>query len=115
MQDILLGEKRKGDRRQGEKCMDEYFQTTPTSVLNIIHAVKSNNPCVIHFKVLGKFILYNNPKFLGRGNGNLTGLLPLYSILNRIMLEMRHLLLNGYPLTFHSRVVSYSESNQTFL
>ena len=74
MQNIL--EKRKGEIRQGETCMDESFQTTPTPVLNIIHA---NNPCVIHFKVLGKFILYNNPKFLGRGNGNLTGLLPLSS------------------------------------
>ena len=79
--------KEEGGEKTGETCMDESFQTTPTPVLNIIHAVK-NNPCVIHFKVLGKFILYNNPKFLGRGNGNLTGLLPLYSILNKIMLEM---------------------------
>ena len=52
MQDIL--EKRKGERRQGETCMDESFQTTPTPVLNIIHAVNSNYPCVIHFKSSGE-------------------------------------------------------------
>ena len=77
MQDIL--EKRKGERRQGKLAWMSLFRPHPPPALNIIHAVK-NNPYVIQFKVLGKFILYNNPNFLGRGNGNLTGLLPLYVI-----------------------------------
>ena len=32
--------KEEGGEKTGEMCMDESFQTTPTPVLNIIHAVK---------------------------------------------------------------------------
>ena len=34
--------KEEGGEKTGETCMDESFQTTPTPVLNIIHAIKNN-------------------------------------------------------------------------